>query len=226
MRQKSNLSDSLEKWIKGWSLSRGLPLPVPYKSGFKVVVGHESQKIRYVFPEVTEDFIQLSQSINEPWIFLKVAAAPDRFKDTIPARWIIQPQGYMMACFRPMESKSRVLSEGYNVAVDYEDGTFIIRITTMTDALAATGRLILVDDLAIYDRIVTESGHRRKGLATFLMQELEKIALSKGVFTNFLVATEAGKPLYLSLGWEIYSLYTTMVIPEYYFTASKRKELS
>lgn len=45
------------------------------------------------------------------------------------------------------------------------------------------------------------------------MKELEKIALSKGVSKNFLVATEQGKSLYESLGWELYSLYTSIVIP-------------
>jgi hypothetical protein len=45
------------------------------------------------------------------------------------------------------------------------------------------------------------------------MKELEKIALSKGISKNFLVATEEGKPLYESLGWKLYCLYTSIVIP-------------
>jgi hypothetical protein len=45
------------------------------------------------------------------------------------------------------------------------------------------------------------------------MKQLEQIALSKEVSQNFLVATEEGKSLYESLGWELYSLYTSIVIP-------------
>lgn len=56
------------------------------------------------------------------------------------------------------------------------------------------------------------SNHRRKGLGTLLMKELEKIALANNVTTNFLVATEEGKSLYISLGWEIYSFYSSAVI--------------
>ena len=46
-----------------------------------------------------------------------------------------------------------------------------------------------------------------------VMIELDQIALSKGVFKNFLVATEEGRPFYQTLGWELYSLYTSIVIP-------------
>jgi hypothetical protein len=65
----------IEKWLTAWSLSRELPLPVTFKSGFKVDVGDEKQKTRYVFPELNDDFIQLSKIIDEPFIFLKVCAS-------------------------------------------------------------------------------------------------------------------------------------------------------
>ncbi|HFK5543953.1 TPA: hypothetical protein ACG0AR_000797 [Elizabethkingia anophelis] len=39
----------IEKWLNGWSVSREVSLPVRYKSGFKVDVGWEEQKCRYVF---------------------------------------------------------------------------------------------------------------------------------------------------------------------------------
>ncbi|ULT26006.1 GNAT family N-acetyltransferase [Sphingobacterium sp. E70] len=84
---------------------------------------------------------------------------------------------------------------------------------TKDGELASIGRLVIVDDLAVYDRISTEENHKRKGLATFLIKELEQIALSKNVHRNFLVATEQGKLLYQSLGWKICSLYTSVVIP-------------
>ena len=88
-----------------------------------------------------------------------------------------------------------------------------MKIITENGEFASIGRVVIVGDLAIYDRIFTESNHQRKGLATMVMKELEQIALSKGVFKNFLVATEEGRPFYQSLGWELYSLYTSIVIP-------------
>lgn len=206
-------SDLIEKWLKGWSLSRELPLPVQFESGFKVDVGLEKQKMRYVFPEVNANFIQLAKSIDEPWIWLKVCASPNEIIPNIPEKWIVQPQGYMMSCFHRMNFTSISLPEGYQLEFDSYNSTFVVKIVTDTGELASIGRVVLVDDLAVYDRISTENNHRRKGLATVLMKELEKLALSKGIYKNFLVATEEGKTLYQPLGWEVYCLYTSVVIP-------------
>lgn len=206
-------SDLIEKWLKAWSMSRELPLPVQFKSGFKVDVGHENQKTRYVFAELNNDFIQLSKDIDEPWVFLKVCSPPSEVKCHISKKWIIQPQGYMMSCFHPMTIPNACLHKDYKLEITNYNSTSLIRIVTQKGEVAATGRLILIDDLAVYDRILTDDNHKRKGLATFLMKELEKKALSKGISKNFLVATEEGKYLYESLGWKLYSLYTSIVIP-------------
>lgn len=205
--------DIIEKWLKGWSLSRDLPLPFPYKSGFKVDVNDEKQKARYVFTELNDDFFQLANSIEEPWVFLKVCASFDDFKDKVSEKWKVQPQGYMMSCVSPMNFSNAILHDAYSLELEEYNSTFVVKIVTKDNELASIGRVVIVDDLAIYDRISTEINHKRKGLATFLMKELEKIALSKGVSNNFLVATEQGKSLYESLGWELYSLYTSIVIP-------------
>lgn len=205
--------DIIEKWLRAWSLSRKLPLPAHYKSGFMVNVGDRKQKIRYVFPRLNDDFIQLAETIDEPWVFLKVCASFEEFKAKIPGKWALQPQGYMMYCFRPMTFPDMDLPDEYRLEYDHYQSTFMVRIVTKDGQLASTGRVVLVDDLAVYDRISTEKFYRRKRLATFLMKELEKIAISNGISNNFLVATQEGRSLYESLGWKLYSLYTSVVIP-------------
>jgi len=212
---QENISFSIvKKWLTAWSLSRNLPLLVKYKSGLMVEVGYENQKSRYIFPRLNNDFLELSESINESWIFLKVCASVDELKDRISDKWIIQPQGYMMICFHPMNILNRSLNDNYTLEFEQYNTTYLVRIVTKEGQLASTGRVVLVDDLAVYDRISTEPQHKRMGLATFLMKELEKIALANNINNNFLVATEEGKSLYESLGWEVYSLYTSIVIPD------------
>lgn len=206
-------SDIIENWLKAWSMSRELPLPVKFKSGLKVDVGFEKQKTRYVFTELNDDFIQLSKDINEPWVFLKVCAPPSEVKRHVLKKWIVQPQGYMMSCFHPMTIPDFCLHNDYKLEITNYNSTYVIKVVTQKGEVASIGRLILVDELAVYDRILTDDNHKRKGLATFLMKELEKIALSKGISKNFLVATEEGKSLYESLGWKLYCLYTSIVIP-------------
>ncbi|KMQ64930.1 GNAT family acetyltransferase [Chryseobacterium angstadtii] len=206
-------NDLVEKWLKGWSLSRKLPLPVKYKSGFKVEVGEEQQKTRYVFSTITHDFIELSKQINEPWIYLKVCASSHEVRKQIPEKWIIQPPGYMMCCFGPMKNPEINLCEGYWLEYEKYHSTTVCKIIAENGEQASTGRIVLVDGVAVYDRIITEEKHRRKGLASFLMQELEKTASAQGISNSFLVATEQGKALYESKGWKLYSPYTSIVIP-------------
>lgn len=206
-------AEIVEKWLKGWCLSREVPFPVPYKSGFHVMVGDEKQKERFVFPELNDDFFQLAHSIDEPWVYLKVSTSPDEFINKIPERWKLQPQGYMMTCFQPMNFPQISLAEGYHLEFSEYNTTFVVRIAAENGEQASIGRVSLIDDIAVYDRIITEKNHQRKGLATFLLKELEKIALSKGITNNLLVATEEGKLLYETLGWKMYCLHTSVVIP-------------
>ncbi|WP_261512441.1 GNAT family N-acetyltransferase [Chryseobacterium paludis] len=212
---KNNASiDIIEKWLQGWSLSRQLPQPVKYKSGFTVDVNTPMQKKRYVFSEPNDDFLQLAELVDEPWVFLKVSSAFETFKDKIPSKWQMQGDQYMMSCFHPMTVLHYDLPADYRLEYDQYNSTYVIKIITKDGGeQAAIGRVAIVDDLAVYDQIITDQNHRRKGLASFLMKELEKIALSKGAYNNFLVATVEGKSLYESLGWELYSLYTSIVIP-------------
>jgi len=207
-------SEIVEKWLTGWALSRELPLPVKFKSGFKVDVGYENQKTRYVFCELNDDFVRLSKSIDEPWIFLKVCASIDTVRNIVPEKWEIRPQGYMMHCFQQMNIPEISLPDDYKLEFDHYNSTYVARIISPNKEPVSVGRVILVDNLAIYDRILTEENYRRKGLATMVMKELEKIALSKGVFRNFLVATEQGKELYKAIGWKVDSYYTSLVIPK------------
>ncbi|OJX49460.1 MAG: GNAT family N-acetyltransferase [Flavobacterium sp. 38-13] len=209
---KNNSPDILKKWLTAWSLSRELPLPIAYKSGFKVEVGDVKQKERYVFAELNEDFIELSNIINEPWIFLKTFASPEEIKGRVSEKWTFQPQGYFMVCSEPMVFPNRHLDTEYKFEFYDYNSTFVVKILTQNNEQVAIGHVVLVDDIAVYDRIITDINHRRKGLATTIIKELEKTVLAKGITKNVLVATEEGKQLYQSLGWEVHSLYISIVI--------------
>ncbi|MCW3466626.1 GNAT family N-acetyltransferase [Chitinophaga nivalis] len=212
---QSNIHDQrlVEKWLTGWSLSRHSPLPVKNGAAFRVDVGWPQQKTRYVFPRFVDEFIHLAHTITEPWVFLKVCAAPEVISSRMPSQWVIQPPGFLMTCSLPMSAKNIGLPDGYLLAMKEEAPAFIVKILTIEGDTAATGRLVFVDDIVVYDRIETVPEHRRKGLATIVLLALENLALSRGITTGVLVATEAGKALYETLGWEVYSLYTSVVIP-------------
>lgn len=204
----------VEKWLRGWSLSRRLPLPVPYKSGFKVTVGYADQQERYVFPAFNADVRALATDISDPHIFLKICNAPTDLGMLLPARWTIQPQAYMMSCEGKQQEARIQLPEGYTWETEVYPGTHKLDIICRnTREVAASGRVVQVEDMAIFDRISTTAGHRRKGLATQLMLALQQIALKQGICRHILVATAEGRLLYESMDWRVYCPYTSVVIP-------------
>jgi len=80
---------------------------------------------------------------------------------------------------------------------------------TIGDEEAARGRAVVVDGVAIYDHIVVEPAHRRRGLGRRVMLALQA---ATGTTQGLLVATRDGRALYETLGWRLVSSYTTAVI--------------
>jgi predicted GNAT family acetyltransferase len=66
---------------------------------------------------------------------------------------------------------------------------------------AAAGQAAVVGQWCVPDRIVTEPGHRRRGLGAALMSLLVAAALEQGATHGVLVASREGRRLYESLGW-------------------------
>lgn len=211
--QNFNHNKLISNWLKTWSMSRNLPLPIRYKSGLLVNVGYDNQKFRYVFPEFNEDLIQLSIEINEPNIFLKYCELPDEIENKISPNWKVQPLAYMMRCLNSMNNISTELTKYFHITCESYNSTHHLKIISAKDnMIASESRIVIINGLAVYDRIITNENYKRRGLASIIMKELEKIAIANQVSNGFLVATEQGKHLYESLGWEVYSPYTTLVI--------------
>ena len=60
----------------------------------------------------------------------------------------------------------------------------------------------------VFDRIVTQPDHRRRGLATAIMAALS-YARPDRMVPSLLVATEAGRQLYERLGWRVVAPYAS-----------------
>lgn len=204
--------DLVAAWIKGWTIARETAAPVKTSDAFRVDVGWPQQKIRYVFPGITDELRELAGLVTEPWIFLKVCV-PAAMLDFLPDRWVLQPAGFMMTCSVPMYLKNDVLPDGYRIKLQDQLPVPVVKIYTLDGELAAIGRIALVDHFVIYDRIETHKDHRRRGLAAIVMHNLEAIGQAYGGYKGVLVATAQGKVLYEALGWEMHACYTTAVIP-------------
>lgn len=200
-------------WVKGWSIARSLPLPVPDHGALRVDVGWPDQQTRYVFATVGQEFKDRAASIHEPHIFLKACASEEEVRALLPGNWEIQTPAYMMRYMTDQLMTANELPEGYTLSVSNEDKYFTVEILDPTGFEVADGGLVLVDDYGIYDRIATHPRYQRKGFASIIMQSLQKISQQHNIINGILVATPPGRNLYNTLGWELYSPYTTAVIP-------------
>lgn len=199
------------RWLKGWALARGTALPVAAHGGWRVDVGLPEQKTRYVFPGLLPGIADLAHTISEPFIFLKTCASAAALRAILPAHWIMQRPGYMMTLAARMPTAPD-LPAGYKLDITLAQSISMVRVLTAEGEVAASGRIVFVDGLAIYDSIETQAPHQRRGLGRVLMKQLEAIATERGIDGGALVATPQGRALYASLGWELHSLYSTAVI--------------
>ncbi|PXX33946.1 GNAT family N-acetyltransferase [Undibacterium pigrum] len=198
-------------WLKGWALARGIAQPVAAHGGWRVDVGWPEQKTRYVFPGLVPDIADLAHTIDEPWVFLKTCASAASLQAMLPAHWIIQRPGYMMTLAGRMPAVLD-LPAGYKLDITTAESISTVRVLTTEAEVAASGRIVFVDELAIYDSIETQATHQRRGLGRVLMKQLEAVARERGIDGGVLVATPQGRALYAGLGWELHSLYSTAVI--------------
>lgn len=84
-----------------------------------------------------------------------------------------------------------------------------MRYVDASGRTAAQGGVVFNAGCAVFDRIETMEGHRRQGLASAVMAALDTKA---GDAERLLVATEAGRALYASLGWQVLAPYSTAVL--------------
>jgi GNAT superfamily N-acetyltransferase len=201
----------LERWLTGWSLSRGVPLPARDGAALVVEVGWPDQLRRHVFVDAGRPLQDCAADIHDPCIYLKAAVSADQLRRALPARWRIESPGFLMA--RAAAAPPVALPAGYCAHIDLEHGAHVIRVADATGQPAASGRVVLNGASAVFDQIDTREPHRRKGLGSALMSALDALAVQAGCSERLLVATEAGRALYLTLGWQVLAPYSTAVLP-------------
>lgn len=202
----------LERWLTGWSLSRGVPLPVREEGGLRVEVGMPLQVRRHVFLDAGPALQACAGQIHAPYIYLKAPVDTAVLRAALPARWTVEEPGYLMLSRAPMLRRVE-LPSAYAIEESVEHGAKLVRVLHANGELAASGRITLHEGCAVFDQIVTSESHRRLGLGTVVMQSLDALATQAKASERLLVATEAGRGLYMSLGWQLLAPWSTAVLP-------------
>lgn len=196
-------------WLAARSTVRGLPDPVLDHGGYRVDTNSDTEIARWVFPQRCPGLIELGQTIAAPRHFLKLCGPGDELLAVLPNRWSLQSPRYFMIA-EPTWSDHTLPAE-YSIAIDGNDAVTAVRVLSASGEIAASGHAVQTAQAFVYDRIVTELDHRRKGLASVVMCTLRR-ARRISDLPELVVATEDGRSLYESLGWRVLSPYSTASI--------------
>jgi GNAT superfamily N-acetyltransferase len=203
----------VEKWLRGWALSRGKPPPEAIDGGWRVQVAEPGQIARYVFPKADENVRRLTQSMAPALTPIKICAAPNEVLPLLAPPWAIDRTSPMMMKTALVMTSASVTS-AYSVAMTGAGAVLIAFALTNAGDIAAGGRVALIEDVAVFDQIWTHEAHRRRGLASAVMRTLENAAVARAARRGMLVATDAGCALYKTLGWIVHAPYTTATAPQ------------
>lgn len=204
-------ADLLEGWLRARSIARGLPQPVAEHGGLRVDTGLPEEHRRYVFAGPSRGIQDLAQSITTPHIFIKMCGPGYQLQSLVPPRWQLQPEAYLMT-IDGWRSPVPSVPMGYRLQVLMEGPVTVARAFTEDDTLVASGYAVEYDGVFVFDRIATEPAHQHQGLGAAVMAALGGAQQSKAA-QRILVATEAGRSLYSTLGWKVRSVFSTVTLP-------------
>ncbi len=204
--------DLVRGWLSARSAARGLPQPVPVSDGWRVDTRSPLERRRYVFARPSRGLERLARRISCPHVPLKLFGSPEDLARLLPARWRVVSVGWLMTYEGTCEPHA--VPDGYELQISTIGRVSSARILTREGEPAASGFAAEFAGVFVYDRIVTEMAHRRRGLGRALMAALggeRRSAASQPV----LAATDEGRALYEALGWAVRSpLATALVIAD------------
>lgn len=199
-------------WLAARSIARGLPAPVADRGGFRVDTGGEVEACRWVFTRPGEGLAELGRALDAPGYFLKLCGEGEDLLAALSAKWRLQGEpGYVMRGPQTPPPPA-ALPAGYRLQLDRGARGSRVAILAPDGALAASGTAAETAGVFVYDRIITEPDHRRRGLGRGVMAALRETRTDQNT-TELLVATDDGRALYTTLNWTVLSTFATAEIP-------------
>jgi GNAT superfamily N-acetyltransferase len=203
----------IETWAFGYALVRGYRPPEPVPVGLWMEVGKVEQRGRFVLRHFDlMMFGNLVRSIDTSGVYIEAFAPREAVVPRLPENWIVRERAYLMVTELTAPATLPVTSSYEPVAID-EGAMIRVEVRDEHGDLAASGCCALVDGAGVFDQILTQEAHRRRGLGTMVMNALTRRALERGARGGVLIATPDGRALYRTLGWSEWSEVTSVISP-------------
>jgi len=201
-----DITGLLEVWVAGWAGCRGYQTTT--EGRFPAALRSDTSGEWEVFAsEPTDDeFAALAA---------RTAASPARVLTILtndPSRYAAlaarqglnvtsDSQTMMIVDMETQDAEDPWLADDdLSVATSELDGVHHA-VVRSGDDVAASGRVFVVGDTAVFDKIVTEPAFQRRGLGSFIMKALAAQAFEHDVANGLLLASRDGQKLYSHLGW-------------------------
>ncbi|MDM7990192.1 GNAT family N-acetyltransferase [Arthrobacter sp. zg-Y877] len=199
--------DLLETWVSGWAQARGYR--TRHEGRFPAALLHDrTNDWEYFALEPSPDeFAALASSArHSPSRLFTIVTTRVREMHGAASVYGLQIRStdevLMVADMEGQDIEAPVLPwDTFNAESTHEDR--VGAVTVFDDGQPiAQGRMAVVDGYAVFDRIITEPGYRRRGLGSYVMRALTAQALEDDAESGLLIASLDGQELYRYLGWE------------------------
>ncbi|MEV6808786.1 GNAT family N-acetyltransferase [Streptomyces sp. NPDC051132] len=198
-------AEAVRTWVEGWAVSRGAARPTPRPWGFTVDVGLAGEVARHVVTAADEATVRkLAENTTAPRIPLKAFVPARTLAAWLPPGWtLLDGHAVLMAAgLDGVEAPPR-LPDGYRLlGWDRADVTRVV-VRAADGSFAARGQLAVTGRAAVVDQVETHPAHRRRGLGRVVMGTLAEAGARQGARAAVLGATDEGRALYETVGWQV-----------------------
>ncbi|MGJ9402969.1 GNAT family N-acetyltransferase [Arthrobacter sp. KK5.5] len=205
----SSASDELiGNWVTGWAGARGYECR--HEGRVHAALRHDTTgDWEYVIYEPTsEELVAVGETLGKHPARRLTAFAEDSqaLADAAVAAGlsvVFAEEALMVAEMDGQDVEDPRAPEGFTIDVQRDAKHAFVSVHTEDDpdVVAASGHVSVVGDYAVFDRIVTATEFRRRGLGSLVMRALVAAALEHEVDEGLLIASIDGQALYQYLGW-------------------------
>ncbi|GAA1816815.1 GNAT family N-acetyltransferase [Nesterenkonia flava] len=202
----SELSDALvQTWVTGWARTHGYEVRHEGNVHTAQLPGDPDQWEYVLYSPAETDLRKVASAVTKsPLRLLTIIAEPDAdvlSQHQVDALELLSDEEKLMVVdMETQDVEDPITPESYETTREDFDGWTLFTVT-QGENVAARGRVAVVDEFCILDRIYTSPDYRRQGLGTFVTRALLAIAHEHDVEEGLLVATSDGQQLYEYLGW-------------------------
>lgn len=199
-----------ENWIQGWILSRQIADIQPIENGYCFSLNDGKREREWLLFS-PDNLAKILPKVSNRDYFC-ISGIENGF--AIPQGWVANMTADMMICENlPIQAVG--FPENFTIQRQETAERVVLQVFNSTGELVCEGQAGFYNGYIVYDKISVEMPFRRQGFGRRIMNELTQSAAKRGISQGLLCASEMGKLLYLSLGWQSLGQYVRVVREDY-----------